>query len=280
METLIIYKSQIMGKTDQILNVGDIVSIQVENSKDDTPGTTPFVVNQVLRVPKTIGFNPNIAEDPTTFTLSEETDDSNYIDVEWDQYKDYDFIAYLSYNEKATSKYIKKTSQKLEKRMAKSLGGQTTPGSGAFDGHKGDVKSKTWLGEHKFTDAMFYRLTLEKWQKIASEAFQSNRTPIFEVVLDQSDSHVRLIFMELHDFYEKTRATEEEFVKLFFVNQLKSRKNSSGITLRTNEIKQHVNETYAKTATNIPGWFLTFTDKITLFGLRAKDFERIFSEND
>lgn len=273
MKTLVVYNGNVIGATEEEMQVGDVITIEIKDGV-----SAPLTVHQVLPVPKSVGFDPEA--DPATFTVSEDADDSKGVDIEWEPYKDYDFVAYLSYNEKATKKYTKKTSQRLEKRMAKTLGGHTTPGSGAFDTHKGDVRAKDWLGEHKFTDAAFYRLNLATWAKIKREAFEVSKTPILEVVLDQEKSHVRMMFMDLHDFYERTHCSEEEFVNLFYLKQLKPRTNSSSVTLKAQEVSEHVKQTFALTQHHVPAWFLTYNEKTTLMGLRATDFETIFKEEE
>lgn len=272
MKTLVIFNGNVIGSTEEELKVGDVITIEIKDGE-----SAPLTVHQVLSKPKDVAFNPDAKEQ---LIVPEDYDTSNYVDVEWEPYKNYDKIAYLSYNEKATKKYKKKTSQRLEKNMAKTVGGRTTPGSGAFAGHKGDVKSKDWLGEHKFTDAPHYNVGLATWKKIAREAFESSRTPIMEVVLDQSVAHTRIILMSIHDFYERTHCSEDEFVALFFVKQLKPRTNSSSIRLTADEVAEHVKQTFDLTKTNVPAWFLTYHDNTTLLGLRASDFETIFKDEE
>lgn len=57
------------------------------------------------------------------------------------------------------------------------------PNSGAISGFKGDVKSKTYLLEDKFTDAASYSLTLPVLKKLEQEAFQSQRKPLLRVTI-------------------------------------------------------------------------------------------------
>lgn len=270
MKTLVIFNGNVLGSTEEALKMGDVITIEL---KDDE--STPLTVHQVLRKPQNIGFNPKHEQ-----LVPGGEEESNYVDIEWEPYKEYDFIAYLSYNEKATKRYKKKTSQRLEKKMAETVGGRTTPGSGAFAGHKGDVKSKEWLGEHKFTDAPHYNVALSTWKKIAQEAFESGKTPIMEVVLDQSKSHIRIILLSLRDFYEFTRCTEEQFISAFFAQQLKPRKNSASIRLTADDIRAHIENTFNTTRINVPAWFLTYHDNTTLMGLRASDFEIIFKDEE
>jgi hypothetical protein len=251
MKTLIIYNTKVLGISDDEVAQGDVVEVPIDGAP------TALVVYEVI-------------DAPTKFGIGE---DGKQTDIEMSD--GYEKIAYLILHKKSQKTYKKKTSQKLEKRMAKSLDGNTTVGSGAFSGHKGDVKSKEWLGEHKYTDATEYRLQLSIWNKIKTEAHQVDKTPILEVVLDQTNRHIRLMFMSLDDFYYKTRATEDQLLNLFYFMQYKPK--AASVLLKADEVKAHIDTTIALDKFKVPGIFVTF-DKQTLFGILAKDFERVFQK--
>lgn len=237
MKTILMFQKEILGFVDEDLKEGEV--IKVLGHKD------PLVIGLV---------QDNFTEN-----------------------KQFEKIAYLKYNDEAIKKFTrKKTSQKLEKQMAKTLKGYTTPGSGAFNGHKGDVKSKEWLGEHKYTDASQYRLNKSTWNKIKNEASGVNKTPILEIVLDQSNKCLRLMLLDIRDFQEKTGSTEEEFLKLFHVTNYKAK--SESILLKLPEIEEFTKLVTSVSDFKLPGIFITFPDKLTLFGILSHHFEEIFND--
>ena len=70
-------------------------------------------------------------------------------------------------------------SQRHEKRLAKAVGGRTTPASGAFWSRKGDVQADDILIEHKWTGKDRYTVTGDTLRKIYTEAVLAGRTPVF-----------------------------------------------------------------------------------------------------
>lgn len=75
----------------------------------------------------------------------------------------------------------KKRSQQSERNAAEEIGGLVMPNSGAIAGFKGDVKSKDYLLEDKFTDAASYKLELSVLKKAEREAYQNRRKPLLRV---------------------------------------------------------------------------------------------------
>ena len=67
-------------------------------------------------------------------------------------------------------KNVKKKSKKQEEKIAKDIGGRTTPASGALWAFKGDVRNDKYLIEAKFTDSNKYQLKCKTWYKIKREA--------------------------------------------------------------------------------------------------------------
>ncbi len=93
----------------------------------------------------------------------------------------------------------KKRSQRSEDQAAKEIGGRRMPASGAISGFKGDVKSKEYLLEDKFTDAASYPLTLHVLKKMETEAFQNRRKPLLRVTIQGEVYYVvpRRVFLNL-----------------------------------------------------------------------------------
>lgn len=71
---------------------------------------------------------------------------------------------------------IKEASKKNERKTAKKLGGNVTPGSGAFEGHKGDIKLDDFLLEQKETSNKSIQILIEHLLKITREANSTNKT--------------------------------------------------------------------------------------------------------
>ena len=72
---------------------------------------------------------------------------------------------------------VKKKSKKQERRVASLIGGVPTPGSGAFSGHKGDIKHDRFLLEAKRTDAQSLSIKKAWLDKIDVEAHQAGKYP-------------------------------------------------------------------------------------------------------
>jgi hypothetical protein len=77
----------------------------------------------------------------------------------------------------------KKRSKKSEDQAAKEIGGRRMPNSGAISGFKGDVKSKEYLLEDKFTDYSSYSLSLSVLKKMEHEALQNMRKPLLRLTI-------------------------------------------------------------------------------------------------
>jgi hypothetical protein len=248
MRTLLLLAGEPLGISTDALNVGDVIKIGSQKSK-------PVVVNHIIKMPMdTDSEGKMIPKYP----------------VEADQ------VAYLHIDEKIEKKFTsKKRSSKMEKAMAKTIDGKTTIGSGAFSFNKGDVKSEKWLGEHKFTDADFYSLKSNTWNKIVDEAFGVNKMPIMEIVIGADSMNVRLIVMNTRDFQSETNASEKEFSDAFYFLFLNSKYKS--IRLEGCQIQ----EAFQKVADNLPdkmpAIFLTF-DNLSLVGILPQDFQRIFND--
>jgi len=92
-------------------------------------------------------------------------------------------------------------SQYHEKRLAKAVGGRTTPASGAFWGRKGDVEAPDILIEHKWTGKDRYTVKAETLEKICTEAIFAGRMPVFMM---DCGGHSYVILQE-DDFMEMLR---------------------------------------------------------------------------
>ena len=83
--------------------------------------------------------------------------------------------------------HIKKRSKKQEEKIAKDIGGRTTPGSGALWFSKADVRNDKYLIEAKFTDSNKYQLKYTTWDKIKREAINDGlRIPVMQIDIQGS----------------------------------------------------------------------------------------------
>ena len=84
-------------------------------------------------------------------------------------------------------KNVKKKSKKQEEKIAKDIGGRTTPGSGALWFAKADVRNDKYLIEAKFTDSNKYQLKYTTWDKIKREAINDGlRIPVMQIDIQGS----------------------------------------------------------------------------------------------
>ena len=82
---------------------------------------------------------------------------------------------------------LKKRSKKQEEKIAKDIGGRTTPASGALWAFKGDVRNDKYLIEAKFTDSNKYQLKYTTWDKIKHEAINDGlRIPVMQIDIQGS----------------------------------------------------------------------------------------------
>ena len=83
--------------------------------------------------------------------------------------------------------HVKKKSKKQEEKIAKDIGGRTTPGSGALWFSKADVRNDKYLIEAKFTDSNKYQLKYTTWDKIKREAINDGlRIPVMQIDIQGS----------------------------------------------------------------------------------------------
>lgn len=94
-----------------------------------------------------------------------------------------------------------KQSQKHENRLAKTVGGARTAGSGAFWSRKGDIRNADLLIEHKWTGKKSKTIQSAELKKITTEAILDGRTPVFGIHLDGEDYVILLEtdFLEMWD---------------------------------------------------------------------------------
>jgi hypothetical protein len=71
-----------------------------------------------------------------------------------------------------------KASQFHERRLADLLGGTRPAASGAFWTRKGDVRSETYLVEHKYTAKNSISVSRSVLDKIRTEAIMDSRVPV------------------------------------------------------------------------------------------------------
>lgn len=252
MKTALFILGNYVGVTNQELAVNDVIRW---NDKMD-----PLVVRDI--------------KEPQSQLFWEEGPEQTVV-IDWEV--GWDKVAYLTYNAEAAKKFTrKKTSQKREKEFATSIGGRTTPGSGAFGFHKGDVKSKRFLGEHKFTDGLKYSLSWSIWSKARKEAREVDKLPLMEVVLDQSNRKcMKIRIMEVMDFLDETNSTEAQLVNTFFFKLFEPRKGANSISLEKDVLEKHFNEVTENVPLHFPAFFLKFKEA-TLIGMEASVFDKIF----
>ena len=87
-------------------------------------------------------------------------------------------------------------SRKQERRLAKEIGGHTTPASGAFWSRKGDVRSDRYLVEAKRTDKASISIKADVWDKIRREAIIDGRIPVLALQIGSVD----LAVLDWEDF--------------------------------------------------------------------------------
>lgn len=253
MKTILILAGEVLGSTDTVLSMGDVIKV--------SPRLKPMVVRQVLEIPKEAELNAE----------GEEIATMNWRGIEGD------YIAYLHFDGEIAAKFSKqkKTSRKYESSLAKSLHGKTTPGSGAFAFHKGDVISDFWLAEHKYTDNSEYRLTDRIWSKITEEAFGRNRNPLMEIVLNNNTIPFKIIVINLLSFADATNCTEEEMVTAFHFQMIES--NDKSVKLNVAEIRKFCDNVRADMEYKMPAFLLKFNGH-NLLAMETFNFVRILDE--
>lgn len=78
-------------------------------------------------------------------------------------------------------------SRRQERRLAKELGGRTTPGSGSGS-IKGDVHTRGEMVEAKTTAKSQYTLKLVDLKKLENEARLANKRPVFVIQIEDTSS--------------------------------------------------------------------------------------------
>ena len=128
-------------------------------------------------------------------------------------------------------------SKKQEKRVAKEVGGNTTPASGAFWSAKADVRSKLFLIECKTTEKDFYALTYTTWNKIYNEALKDGmKIPVMCVDLNNGRDKIAVLSTyDLGNFcppcsaYEAIQKTNKASYRIKFIS------NGSRFTLSSSK---------------------------------------------
>lgn len=93
-----------------------------------------------------------------------------------------------------------------EKSLAKRLGGSVTPGSGALDGAKGDVKVGDFLIENKTSTRDSFSIKKDHLYKIYQESLEVTKTPALAIQFvnseGKSDKRDRWVMMPESAFME------------------------------------------------------------------------------
>ena len=249
MLTRLLLGDQTLGVTEDDVQIGDIIKLRKDGMA--------LVVRQVLAASDIAG-----SVDGEDIELPEEVRTT------------VDQIAYLGHV--TGNRSSKKRSAVLERETAKQLNGKTTPGSGAFDFHKGDIVTKDFLIEHKFTDKDSYRLPLATWEKAALEAFGRKKIPAMEIVLTPEEDRLKLLVMPLFDFIEQMGCTEAEFSRVFYMDHLKTNKGS--LLVKKDDFKQFEELVLKEHENMLPAVFVTFNDDVRLIMMRTSQFVRLFND--
>lgn len=98
------------------------------------------------------------------------------------------------------AKKRRRKSQQQEKQIAKELGGQVVPGSGAFPGMKSDVVADEYgfRIEAKYTDNKSYSVTRQVIEKIRREALASGNNWLLQVDINGGGPPRRLAILDYH----------------------------------------------------------------------------------
>lgn len=108
----------------------------------------------------------------------------------------------FSFNED-TPKSRRKKSEKQEKTLAKRLGGKTQAGSGNQWHSKGDVETKDYLLECKYTKYKSFKVSVDLWEEINDKAFtMGGKIPAIELLLGEGKENLKLIILSEDDFLE------------------------------------------------------------------------------
>lgn len=101
---------------------------------------------------------------------------------------------------------VRKRSQRQEKRVASETGGSVQPGSGAFGGHRGDVKTPDFLIEAKTTGKYSYRVTCKLLSDTMKKALHSGREPALWITFENGQDK-DWVMVPAHVFEELTGET-------------------------------------------------------------------------
>lgn len=83
----------------------------------------------------------------------------------------------MSLGPMGSGKSNKKIAQKRERDLAESLGGESTPNSGATPSKPGDVHLPNFLLDDKFTGKLSYSVTIDDINKLCHEARSLSKQP-------------------------------------------------------------------------------------------------------
>jgi len=98
-----------------------------------------------------------------------------------------------------------KQSQKHEARLAKVFDGKRVAASGAFWNRKGDVRTRDYLIEHKWTGKASFTVKAAVLEKIVKEAILESRTPVLGFSLNDEN----YVMLTEDDFLELLQTLQE-----------------------------------------------------------------------
>jgi hypothetical protein len=93
--------------------------------------------------------------------------------------------------------------QQKEKKDAKKFGARQTFRSGGIWFAPGDIKSKDFLFDSKFTSKKSFSITKQMWDKIQKESINSQRTPALLIEFSDGTELVVLNNIDFRKWFKK-----------------------------------------------------------------------------
>lgn len=97
--------------------------------------------------------------------------------------------------------------QAWESEVAERLNGKPVKYSGRMTGFKGDVKTKNFICDCKYTQSNKYALTGDIWYKVSTWALNENKSPMMAICID-GDELSKLIVVSAYTMTEEISASK------------------------------------------------------------------------
>ena len=95
--------------------------------------------------------------------------------------------------------------QKKEYKDVDDFNGKETIASGRTWSDKGDVKTRDWMIDSKYTEKKSYSVSLKTWDKLYEQALMSFRLPMLSLQIQD----LELVVVNKEDFVELLNAKKE-----------------------------------------------------------------------